>query len=425
MNISFYIRNKTTKTTPVYCSVKMDCRERIILKVPNSNIDSKQWENGWIKTGRGYQNNLHIETYLNTFKLQIETFAREYFIQNKVNPTKEEIDSYISSEKSIEDYLPKQKVIELIPLLEQIVLDRSKGFELNDGKKFSDGTIRNHRATVVSLGNYAKHVKRKLTNRSVIAEDYMVGYRLYLTEQCNMQLNSVSNRLKTAKSLIEKLKRKGLIEFNPFERYNIAIKWERANGIALEDDEIKELINLDLEHDSKLERARDLFVVLIFTGLRVSDLKSLRNFHVVGNMFTIHNQKTFGISHIPVFPPLRAVLDKYDNRIPPLLSEQKFRETLKEVGKMMPTLQQEVEVQYTKGGIVIREMIKRHELLCLHVGRRTLATFLARNNIPYHEIMIITGHKSVRDFENYIRVDKKSTLQKLVERTQNNFIFNF
>lgn len=92
---------------------------------------------------------------------------------------------------------------------------------------------------------------------------------------------------------------------------------------------------------------------------------------------------------------------------------------------MMPTLQKEVEVQYTKGGIVIREMKKRHELLCLNVGRRTLATFLARNNIPYHEIMIITGHKSVRDFENYIRVDKKSTLQKLVERTQNNSIFNF
>jgi hypothetical protein len=40
------------------------------------------------------------------------------------------------------------------------------------------------------------------------------------------------------------------------------------------------------------------------------------------------------------------------------------------------------------------------------------------NGIKDHEIMIITGHKSHRDFENYIKFNKKEVLNSVVSRVE-------
>jgi integrase len=151
-------------------------------------------------------------------------------------------------------------------------------------------------------------------------------------------------------------------------------------------------------------------------------LRALKNFKFDSETFSIHNQKTNNSSDIPIFPQFRAIIDKYNGGIPELISEQKLRKYVKEVGFHLPSMHRKIEIQYTRGGIIVREMKFRYELLTLHVARRTLATYLVQKGHPYHQVQLITGHKSLREFENYIRIDPKKTLINMVRSVESDYL---
>jgi integrase len=179
---------------------------------------------------------------------------------------------------------------------------------------------------------------------------------------------------------------------------------------------MKELFELDLNENPRLEVVLDQFLVLCWTGLRISDFKSFNDIPKDDDVITITNKKTGELAHIPIFNQTRLILNKYNGRFPKTISEQKMREYLKEIGLMIPSLKRSIEVTFTKGGVTQKEIKKRYELLSLHVARRTCATHLASINIPYHEIMLITGHKSLKNFEIYIKVNKKNVLKSMISK---------
>ena len=54
-------------------------------------------------------------------------------------------------------------------------------------------------------------------------------------------------------------------------------------------------------------------------------------------------------------------------------------------------------------------------------GKKEWRPHMVRNlqkNIPYHEIMMITGHKSLRNLETYIKVNKKKVLNSVISRVR-------
>ena len=62
-----------------------------------------------------------------------------------------------------------------------------------------------------------------------------------------------------------------------------------------------------------------------------------------------------------------------------------------------------VDKKYTKGGIEVREIKKKYELVVIHTARRTLATILVDRGLPYHLVMKITGHKKITTLQKYIK----------------------
>jgi len=53
-------------------------------------------------------------------------------------------------------------------------------------------------------------------------------------------------------------------------------------------------------------------------------------------------------------------------------------------------------------------------MLTLHVGRRTAITRLANMGIPAHQIMIISGHKTMKSYEKYIKSNKIDDLRNII-----------
>jgi len=57
--------------------------------------------------------------------------------------------------------------------------------------------------------------------------------------------------------------------------------------------------------------------------------------------------------------------------------------------------------------------VPKNELIKTHLARRTGCTLMHLAGIPAIDIMKISGHKTEREFLNYIKVSKEETAQNL------------
>lgn len=100
---------------------------------------------------------------------------------------------------------------------------------------------------------------------------------------------------------------------------------------------------------------------------------------------------------------MKEIVDKYDNQLPRVISNQKMNEYIKVVAKLAQ-LDDRISVSITKGGAKQTEVLEKHKLVTVHTARRSFATNMYLMDIPPISIMKITGHRSERAFLLYIRI---------------------
>lgn len=420
MGVSFYIKPSQKKpTVSVHCSVKFNGVERFVFRIPDLTVNKKDWGKGRMKSGRGVNNSSTVQRLLDKIKNNIEEFQREFWIQKNRRPDKEEIKKYITSNVELKDYFPTKKVSDILVLIEKIIDDRESGKLLNQGKLFKPYTIRNYKTHLNKLKEFCNNKQQKtITSTDVIKEEFIYSIENYLTINLDRHLNTVGQVMKTLKSFLEILYSKDIIPFNPFRKYKIPIPREESVTIALYEDEIDEMYNLDLSENKTLELIRDQFLVLCWTGLRISDFKSFNDIPKDQPVITINSNKTHQNSNIPIFPMTKTILEKYNGHFPKLLSEQKMNYNLKIIGKMISGLNRSVEVSYTKGGKRVKEVKKRYELLSLHVGRRSLISNLVSFGFSDRDCMLISSHRTQKNLDKYVKNTTENTLEMMIEKVK-------
>jgi len=182
-------------------------------------------------------------------------------------------------------------VIKLIPLIEDLVKRRAEGRDLNKGKRFREGTIDNYNSMIKALKGYEMSRKSKLTTLSIVRKETLNDFQNYLTIDLDMKQNTIGDRLKNFKTFLEVLFQSEVITCNPFKKYSITIPKERASTIALNEEELQGLIDLDLSSNPTYELVRDKFYLLCQIGVRISDFNTFME-HVRNNQVVkIYNQK--------------------------------------------------------------------------------------------------------------------------------------
>ena len=93
---------------------------------------------------------------------------------------------------------------------------------------------------------------------------------------------------------------------------------------------MKALAEYDLTEKPRLDRARDLFLVGCWTGLRFSDFNDIRPKNIKGDFIEIKTQKTGETVVIPIHSALKNIMEKYagktENSLPPSISNDKLNE---------------------------------------------------------------------------------------------------
>jgi len=420
MAVTFFIKSKAKERSSVGVSINFDGMDRIVLTLPNLQVNTKEWENGGMKLTRGKQENSYIQNDLNEFQNKVDRFYREFRRVNESNPTKVDIVTYLKSDVKLEDYFKPKNITLMIPMIWKTIKERETGAELNNGKKYQRGSIDNYESMIRAFERFQKHRRKSVTNVEIVTREFILGFENYLTNVENLKLNTVGDRLKNLKTFISLYSKRGFLPHNPFIKYSIKIPKEPSTSIALDKDEMKDMYELDLSDNPQWDLIRDQFLVLCWTGLRISDFSQFNSFDRGDDeVITLHNEKTDTEIHIPIFPMAKRILDKYDGRFPKMLNEQTLNEEIKEIGKLVPGLNRSIQIKYTKGGVVIKETLKRYQLLVLHCARRTLATMLVTElGTDLSTVCLITGHKSIKTLEIYLKHNNKNALTGVINKVR-------
>lgn len=185
---------------------------------------------------------------------------------------------------------------------------------------------------------------------------------------------------------------------------------EPADSIYLTQDEIDAIWNLHL--DSSMERkARDLFILGVYTASRFSDYSRLSLEDVRDGKIRFVQKKTAGSVVIPAAPRVTEVLKRNGGKAPEICM-MVYNRTIKEVCRKAG-IDTPVTITKSKGTAHITMKRKKYELVSSHTARRTGATLLYMSGVPLRQCMLITGHTTEVSFMKYIRVTKEQNAELL------------
>ena len=202
------------------------------------------------------------------------------------------------------------------------------------------------------------------------------------------------------------------------ERKRFKAETETTDPIFLTKEELALIENYDTGLDSKLAKAKDFFLMCVYTGQRSSDvvqmkrnqLKILSDGSMELEVFQIKGRRVKAV-RIFVVKPARIILEKYlngknaDDYVFAGVSTVVVNRELKKLGELAGVITPTTRVNYC-GSKRIEKTLPKFMYLTTHVGRKTYVSQMCASNIPDHEIQSVTGHTSNKSMRVYKGVNQ-------------------
>jgi len=247
-----------------------------------------------------------------------------------------------------------------------------------------DSTIKQHKSSIEKL----KEFKPELSFTE-IDHDLIENYRRWLKTTKGNDINTIYTALKNFKTYVNIAKRKGVISESPFDSYQI----RRATPERLFLLE-RELESLWLRYNKKWhtegnQRVLRHFLFMCFTGLRISDLKSITTDNIIGDKLIFFPQKTRNIKRKPCKIPLNSYAKQ-------LIADEGAKSGLLfnclSEGKMNEMIKKLVQAD------------KIYKELTLHCARHTFATIWLNKTKDVVALQQLLGHSDIKQTMIYVHI---------------------
>lgn len=281
-------------------------------------------------------------------------------------------------------------------------------------KKYNLTKIKHYRKTNNILVDYEKYLRRRIYISDFDLKEYD-KFVSYLSDVQQYSRNTTGDLVKNIKVFLKKAEEEGYLVNPDYAKFTVYK--EVSESVALSEEEIQLLFDYDFSDNKRLENARDIAIIGLWTGLRVSDLLSLPKINPDDKFIEVKPQKTEDTSGIKVIIPLhhhiKEVLKK--RGMPKMISDVKFNLYIKEVCQIVG-FTQEVKGSLMNPNTHRKEvgLFPKYKLISSHTCRRSFATNLYKMNFPTLSIMKITGHTTEKSFLTYIKVTPKEHAEKLL-----------
>lgn len=315
---------------------------------------------------------------------------------------KKAIDSFKKPHKHLMEEANKQKNI--YDLYNEFIEKRANKEEVQVGslKYYAHKTIQRYRTVHKWLNRFEQEKKFVLTNQTFQTQEFFDKFSKFLAFN-NLHRNTIQSMIKTLIAFGHWCQDKKYYPTYSFRSW--AIRSEETPLFALTEENLFDITNIVLEEDSYLDNVRYIFLVQCYTGLRFSDITKLskRNIDLTNRIITLTTSKTEASVSIPITERLFKILTNRTKMNFRSISIQKYNKYLKILAQKI-NLQGTTEVfTFINGQRVVTD-VPIAELLSSHCARRTFITNALRKGISERLIMKVTGHKSLKSFEKYIKL---------------------
>lgn len=272
---------------------------------------------------------------------------------------------------------------------------QGKGFSAN----YTGSMIRDLKRILNKATEDEINTSNAFESFKVMAEDV---FNIYLTEEEIQRIYDVKITEKIIIELQKENKRKQL---------------EKENRLADFPNEQPMITKANIQRQIEaLHRARKLFVVGCWTGLRVENYLSIDpelQFDLEKGFIHAIANKNGPKLKIPMHKLVRQIVEK--DGFPPTISQQKFNKQIKIIG-LIAGINEKVIYSRTEGGRRAEYSQPKFELITTHTARRSFASNLLSRGIPKQFIMAVTGHTTEKSFNKYTQsIQKDLMTEKLAE----------
>ncbi len=405
-NIIFALESRKKNGVPVIENVPI--RMRVIFAsqriefTTGYRIDAAKWDADKQRVKNGCTNKLkQSASDINTDLLRYYTIMQEVFKEYEVRdimPTPQEIkDAFNNKVNPTED--TTEQIKSFWEIFDEFVSECGKQNNWTDSTYEKFAAVKNHIKEFRAEPTFAYFNEEGLNN-----------YVEFLRKAKDMRNSTIGKLLGFLKWFIRWAFKKGYHQNIAYETFKPKLKNTPKKVIFLTWDELNKLKACNIPQNKQyLERVRDVFLFCCFTGLRYSDVYNLRTSDVKADHIEITTVKTADSLVIELNNHSKAILEKYkdvhfeDNKVLPVISNQKMNDYLKELGELAE-INEPIRETYYKGNQRIDEVTPKYALLGTHAGRRTFICNALALGIPAQVVMKWTGHSDYKAMKPYIDI---------------------
>jgi integrase len=196
-------------------------------------------------------------------------------------------------------------------------------------------------------------------------------------------------------------------------------------------EELMTLMNYDFKNN-KLNKVRDLYCFSSFTGLRYSDIISLRHEHINGKVLTKTQIKTGQLNSIPLNDYALQILSRNKGNEKPLpgMATQNLNDYIKDCCKLIAQKQTPLSgfnrlvIKKTViGNETIEEPLPLHKAITFHTARKTFITNSIMLGVNIKALQDMGAPKQEKDLKKYIKITD-AYKSEIMDNTWNKIIIS-
>lgn len=381
-----------------------------VLFFTHKNIEDDYWDHNNQCSKKSYPSHLSFNTYLRTFKQKVDDIVNQCFINSQIPTTVlvkqlfvEQQNNVASTSVSFFDYCCQ-------------FIEQSK-------KHKCHSTIKTYRTIVNKLLQYQKYANVTLHWSSFNLSFYYDFLHFYTSVQ-GYHTNGFGRAIQIIKVILNDAFDKNIHQNTAYKHKNFKVLTEDVNNIYLSEDELQRIILLDLSSNTTMQNVRDAFIIGCYTGLRFSDICKINKQHICDNTIKIKTQKTDQWVTIPLLEPVRNIINFYrlsSSGFPKVYGNIAMNKYLKQIGELAGLNDVVVKVR-SKGKTRVEQRLPKYQLITTHTARRSFATNLFKKGVPSRVIMLITGHKTEKSFNSYIKINSDENAELLLSYLSNDHL---
>lgn len=264
-------------------------------------------------------------------------------------------------------------------------------------------SINKYTQSINSLKEFIpKKYKIQEYNIDQVDYEFINGYDLFLRETHSLHKNTINKYHSRLRTILLKALAEGHIFKQPYANFKLnSVKTDRE---FLNQEELNKIIQLDLSHNTSLEKVKDLFIFSVYTGLRFQDAQSL----TIDSLGKYKNkafikfiqQKTSRAIEIPLLPAAIKIIEKY--------TKTPESEVFK---KLLPEISNQKVNAYLK---VIADLSGLNRKISHHIARHTFATTIClNNNMALEDVSMLLGHSSLKTTQIYGKITQERLHQSI------------